>query len=408
MKKVIAMIAILGFAGSIANAQVGNFKYDGKFEFHKFANNNTTDADDDAGDKVNDQHHRANIGISFDAGQDAKVQVNLIKTPGANNVEFGQAYAALDNVLYVNHKFGRMFYGEQGDMVAYFGPDFWYGIDPVTDNGMLYNAFEGWYGEWKKDKLTLAALIGKKADTYGDVDGDEDLVGVTANYPVNDYLNPTAYVYMQKTDNPAGTPNDKLNVMGVKATGKIADLNLNYYGEFAMNSGEQNATEDYAGNALRLGATMDVELAGKWAFNAEIARGSGDDDGTDDENNDFTAISSNYRPGIVYGGFNAGLDNLTVINVGAMYTPAKIEKLTLGAKFFNLTPTEEPAAYDAIGNELDLCANWQHTENVSLKGYYAMFMADKDYMDIVNDATNDDDGTDDAAYQFGVLVNVKF
>ncbi|MEW5907272.1 MAG: porin [Elusimicrobiota bacterium] len=400
MKKLIAIAAVLGLASSMASAQVGNFKYDGKFEFHKFYNNNTTDANDNASDKEDDQDYRANIGINFDANDDVNVQVNLIKNAGANDVEFGQAYVSIPQVLKLDHKFGRMFYGEAGDIVAYYGPDAWY----VSD--MPYTALEGWNGVWKNDKMTVGAVFGKEVDAKNAENTDENVYGLTVNYPVNDMFNPTAYYYKHNTI-AAGTDN-KLNVFGVKANGKIKGVS--YYAEYAMNSGEQTATVDYEGSAFIAGAAMDVELAGKWTFNAEYASGSGDDTGADD--NDFYGVSENYRPGIIWGSGANSLGNLTTWNVGAKWNPDFQEKLTLSGKFLNFSPTEDAGlTYDTYGSELNVCAKWQHTENVGLKAYYAAFMFDKEYVDadaIIGDGVNNGNGTDDMAYQFGLLATVKF
>lgn len=410
MKKLIAIAAVLGLASSMASAQVGNFKYDGKFEFHKFYNNNTTDANDNASDKEDDQDYRANIGINFDANEDVNVQVNLIAArqivrnqagtgdATVNKVDFGQAYVSIPQVLKLDHKFGRMFYGEAGDIVAYYGPDAWY----VSD--MPYSALEGWNGVWKNDKMTVGAVVGKEVDAKNAENDDVNVYGLTVNYPVNDMFNPTAYYYKHNTI-AAGTDN-KLNVFGVKANGKIKGVS--YYAEYAMNSGEQTATVDYEGSAFIAGAAMDVELAGKWTFNAEYAMGSGDDSGADD--NDFYGVNTNYRPGIIWGNGVNSLSDLTTWNVGAKWTPDFQEKLTLSGKLFNFAITEDIAAqgWDTYGNELNLCAKWQHTENVSLKAYYAAFMFDKEYIDWDNDTTNNGNGTDDMAYQFGLLATVKF
>ena len=402
MKKVIALVAILGFAGSIANAQVGNFKYDGLFEFHRYNNSNTTDADSDAGDKRENQDYRANIGINFDASDDANVQINLIKLAGGDSVDFGQAYVGVKNVLKLDHKFGRQFFGKAGDLVAYYGPDAWYVAD------MPYSALEGWYAEWKNEKLNVNAIFGKEnAESKTTTNGDTNIHGVNASYQLHALLNPAAYIYKKVTVNAAATDDTKLNVYGVKANGKLEDLKLSYYGEYAMSRGAKTSAVDYEGSALLVGAAMDLEVAGKWTFSGEFGMGSGDE-ASAGKDEDFTAINSNYRPGIIYGGnaVTPGLADLTTWNLGAMWNPTFSEKLTLSGKLLNFSPTEEVTGvggYDTYGTELDLCAKWQHTENVFLKGYLAMFSYDSDYGKTLNAVNHDD-----AAYQFGLLASVKF
>jgi len=75
----------------------------------------------------------------------------------------------------------------------------------------------------------------------------------------------------------------------------------------------------------------------------------------------------------------------------------------VGAKYFHFAPTEEPTTYDVYGNELDLCANWKHSENVGVKAYYAMFMPDSDYA-----ATVTAPDSDDATSVLGAAFTVKF
>ena len=388
MKKVISIIALVVLAGSVANAQLKNFKYDGMLDLHKYSNTNTADFNKAVNDKTNDQDYRANIGFNFEAGEGANVQVNLIST-AANNVEFGQAYLGIDNLLGIGHKFGRMFYGDQGDLVIYYGPDYWY----VSD--MPYTATEGWLGEYKYDKLTVNALIAKevdvKKDTYG---ADIDVYGVKANYPVNDMINPTVYYY-QKADNTVA-PLDRLNVMGAKITGKY--MGFEYAGEYAMNNGAETATADYAGNAMKFNVGYGLDLMGKLNLGFEYLSTSGDDTSAD-KDEEFFGISSNYKPGFICGNFGAVIGDVTTWNIGADWNLEKVNKLTVGAKYFNFALTEDK---DKVGNELDITAKWAHSENVTLGAYYAMFMIDSDY------ATVNLAGNDDNASQMGLFASVKF
>ena len=404
MKQIIAIAAILSFAASVASAQVKNFKYDGLLEIHKYYATNTHDYDSNADDKDNDQDYRANLGFSFDAGQDANVQINLIKPSAVKTVEFGQAYVGFNNLLGLSHKFGRMFYGTPGDMVIYYGPDAWY----VSDMG--YTALEGWTGDWKNDKLTITALIAKESDTKNSKT-DTDIYGVTANYSVNEYFNPAAYVYQWASSDTGlifGTVGmDRLNVMGVKANGKF--MGLEYTGEYAMNSGDYiNSVTltkfDYKGHAVRINAAYGFDLIGKAKISGEYLTASGDK-GSSTKNENFYGIMENYRPGIIIGSANNPVANRTTWNLGANWTPEKLNKLNLEAKFYNFATTEKVTvganSYDAYGTELDIAAVWNHTENMALKGYYAITTADNKYskaMSIGNDN----------AIQIGLLASVKF
>lgn len=398
MKKVIGILALLALTGNIASAELfKNMKWTGGAEIKNVTGQKSVVAG--KADWSN-TFSRFTLGANFDLNDDINAQVTAVKgdfrkygdAAGSQSVDnitanvlFTEAYVNLKNVLYLNHKFGRQYYGNAGDMVIYYGPTF------GANNGVAnfsVSAIDGWYGEWMKGKWTVTGLAGKVSENSTTNPADVNLYGVTGKYDYSEEVKGSAYFY-QKDDRNDGAlyRHDTLNVAGVKAEGKFEGIG--YGVEYAMNMGKdkQVATPvDYKGTALKvnLDYALDAKEFGKFHLMGEYGMGSGDEAGSTDENGEFQAISQNYQPGMIFGTYGVGqtmngIGNLTVMNVGLKYMPKQIEKLSLGAKFFTFAPTEEPTTYDAYGSELDLCANWKHSENVGLKASYAMFMPEEDF-----------------------------
>jgi hypothetical protein len=418
------MLALVALVGNIANAELlNNFKWDGKIEISAQANNNAGDADSDALDKTSDIDARVQLNASFDITDDVEAVVSAVKAnrdygtasesvagATADGFFFEQAYLNLKGVLGFDHKIGRQYYGDEGSLVVYYGPRSWpyqYG-DAALTNPLMVSGIDGYSGWYKNDKLQIHALTAKIADVDNaaagiQADTDTDLVGVVGKYDLMEMLNIGAYVYEQKVYG-AAAPDLTKDVVGVKATGKI--LGFDYYGEIAKNYGRKNVGVNYTGSAFLAGAKYDIELAGKWTFMGEMGIGSGDKTSAD-KDEEFTSIASDYRPGVIFSGVrgNTGLGDLTTWNLGAKWLTPMSDKLTLSGKMYYFSPTEEvtgAGGYDTYGQELDLCAMWQHNENVGLKAYYAMLMVDSDYADAMLG------GKDDMMTTIGAALTVKF
>ncbi|OGR52477.1 MAG: hypothetical protein A2049_08100 [Elusimicrobia bacterium GWA2_62_23] len=441
MKKVIAMLALVALTGNIASAELlKNFKYDGKIEVNAWQMNDR-DYVETTTDKRNDVDTRVQLNMGFDLNEDVNAVVSAVKANRQagdasedmndvqNNVLFEQAYINLKGVLGLDHKLGRQYYGNEGDLNVYYGPQSWpfMADHAVQGNALSVSGIDGWSSAYNWGKWNFGAVLAKIDNNQAAADTDEDLTGITAKYDLMEDLKLGGYAYRYNAQAGANAgPNDHLDTIGVKADGKF--MGVEYNAEVAKNMGlanenvhqavyglanafylPNNTTGDYSGMAFKANVKYGIDLLGKLSFMGEYAMGSGDDDATDDKVEGFMAANSDYRPGIIWGGNHLntiggnGLSNLTTFNVGAMWNPSKIEKLTIGAKYFNFAPTEAPAAYDVYGNELDLCANWKHSENVGVKAYYAMFMPDSDYA-----ATVTAPDSDDATSVLGAAFTVKF
>ncbi|HOL62259.1 MAG TPA: hypothetical protein PK103_02705, partial [Elusimicrobiales bacterium] len=80
------------------------------------------------------------------------------------------------------------------------------------------------------------------------------------------------------------------------------------------------------------------------------------------------------------------------------WTPSAMEKLNIAATYYNMKVAEKNTGMkDTLGNEVDLVATWKHSDNLSLKGYYAMLKPEKDNA-----------GTDDAYTALGAAFVLKF
>ncbi len=434
MKKIISLGLALAFAAYALPAQaelLKNLTTKGEIEIQSLHMHNH-DLNSNANDEISQALTRVLYGANFDLVDDVNAQLSFCKVDRRYG-QVGQTVAGiqgliaitesnitLKNIFGLEHKLGRQYYGEPGDLIVYFGP-----LRHPYTLGMGVASLDAWKGTWTNDKWVLTGLIGKTAEAVAqNTNGDTDLWGLIGNYNMSEPANITGYWYRAAAQNPAnptaGNPNNHLNVIGAKVTGKIDKFN--YKGELAMNTGNSGfATNlNYTGMGLlaNMGYDMDIAL-GVLGFTGEFARGSGDDNGTDKDNAIFIAINSDYRPGIIYGGsglfdlnglggFSSGIGNLTTWNLGAKFAPKAYEKLTLGLKFYNFSFSENPAAGidTPIGSEWDLCATWKHSENVSVMGSLAKFAAAED--SFIAKAIHTAGIRLDSAVRYGVDFMVKF
>jgi hypothetical protein len=425
------MLAVVAFASSMAGAELlKNFKYDGKVEVNAYQTKNATDLNTKVKDTSSEVETRVQVNAGFDLNEDVNAVVSAVKcnrkygntgTATGESIDnitaavtFEQAYMNLKGVLGFDHRLGRQYYGNEGDLVVYYGPIMY----PYTAS-LPVTAIDAWTGWYKTGKWDLHAVSGKQANTtIGATDSDINLNGFVANYDLITDLKIGGYVYEKKSMQAAAATDLTLDVAGVKATGKFAGFD--YYAEFAKNYGRQAAGPvNYAGYALIANAKYGYDLMGKWTLMGEFAMGSGDKKTTDKKNKAFHSINSDYRPGAIWGRSFAGLGNsdpksivtdtgLTTWNIGAKWNPSKVEKLDLTAKYFYFAPTETKVdgvkiGYTTTGTELDFAANWKHSENVSVRGTLAAFMPNKKYAQTAFATTKHD-----AVNYMGLDFIVKF
>jgi len=417
------MLAVVAFASSMASAELlKNFKADGSVEaLGQLVND--TDFNSSVGDKYGDIKNRVMVNAGFDLNEDANAVVSVVKCDRSygqapqtantllNQFTFEQAYLNLKGVFGVDHKIGRQYYGNDGDIVLYYGPANWYtrglSATPV--------ALDGWTATWSKNKLAISAIMAKLTEAapvpVTTANTDKDLYGITASYDLNnEFVKPAAYFYEQKDRTAAPNKLNNKDVIGVKATGSFKGLN--YKGEYAMNMGKNNnlapnSDNKYQGFAIKINADYGMDFMGKVVFMGEFAMGSGDKTTGNKADKGFQDIKANYRPGLIAGGLGTitNLNNHTIWNLGANWTPAKVEKLNLEAKYYDFSSTQKAAASNVsrAGGEADLVATWNHSQNVALKLGLGAFMPTKKYAFVTQSTTKTNPTT-----LVDLYMNVKF
>jgi hypothetical protein len=325
------------------------------------------------------------------------------------NVKIDKVFGALDVTA------GRQFYGEEGDLVIYYGPR--------DDFGMRVDALDIFRADWNGEHMSVTGIAGKTQDgTITSTGGDAasagaatDLRGLVVSCKMHEMVKPSIYLYnkvqhaqdaLGKSGNiVTGGKNDNLWILGVKA--KIAVGGLSLHLEVAGNRGEDrsnaNVNTSYKGWAFLGKAAYKLDLSDLGMITpwGEYGYGTGDSNGTYAGNRNFQSINTDYRPGGIYGRFdNAaaqqlaggtsnlasnGLSNRIIWGVGIKGTPTAINKLTVGAAFWryafnrlsdngNASGTN-PATRNSrnIGSEVNVTAEWKHSENVSLKATAGSF-----------------------------------
>ena len=422
MKKILSMVAAVAILSSVASAELlKNFKHTGSLEVNAY-NVNNADFNKNIDDKYGDVDTRLMLDMSFDLNDDASAVVSVVKNnrqwgtaqEDANTIQtnlvFEQAYLNLKGVMGMDHKLGRQYYGKEGDMVIYFGPQRWPYM-PV----MPVSALDAWVGTYKYNDWTFTGLLGKIPDiitddaTGTDATGTmeenlsmgKNLSGIDVKTKIDRFdLNAYYYNYSDNDNTTVG----RLGVAGLRANWEcmfLKDLNLRL--EYDKNFGSDKSYAQYKGYAYKLNADYKMDLAGKMGFMAEYTYMSGQDTSTD--NKVYTPINIDYRPGIIANGYGVNSAYVTAVGTGykgmhfgANWTPSAMEKLNIAATYYNMKVAEKNTGMkDTLGNEIDLVATWKHSDNVSVKGYYAMFKPEKD-----------NSGTDDAQTALGAAFVLKF
>lgn len=415
MKKTLTIIAAVAMLSQIASAQLlKNFKYNGSLEINGY-NVNNIDFDKNSDDKVSDVDTRLMVDMSFDLSDDANAVVSIVKNNRQwgdnsenanaiqNNLFFEQAYINLKGVVGMDHKIGRQYYGNPGDMVIYYGPLYW-----PYDTGLTVSALDAWVGTYNYNDWIFTALLAKEINgNLSSPDNDKNISGISVKGKISRWtINPYIYYSNDKKTTPGVS--DYLAVIGTKINWDCTfDENLKLGLEYNKNMGKDLTASPtptkHKGFAYKINADYSMDLAGKLGLMAEYTFMSGQDSSSDDKV--YRPINSDYRPGIIANGY--GVDTTYVgaigtgykgLHFGANWTPSSLEKLNLALTYYNMKVAEKnPNMKDTIGNELDIVATWKHSDNIHVKGYYAMFKPEKD-----------NTLTDDAQTMLGAAFVVKF
>jgi hypothetical protein len=268
--------------------------------------------------------------------------------------------------------------------------------------------------------MSVTGIAGKVADgtlIQNGATAATDLRGVVVSCKMHEMVKPSLYVYNEvlhavgalgATSNGVNGvvsgKNTNLWIAGVKV--KVAVGGLSASGELAGNRGEDRTTAEYTsfkGWALLAKAAYKLDLSNLGMITpwGELGYGTGDSNGQSYGNRNFQAINTDYRPGGIYGRFDRtaslklntganslasdGLNNRIIWGIGIKGTPTAVNKLTVGAAFWRYAfnrladnananganPTTRNSRN--IGSEVDVTAEWKHSENVSLKATAGSF-----------------------------------
>ena len=425
MKKLLgASLSVAIVYGLMAPAQaevLKNLQINGELEMLGVKSNNLTDFSKGADDWDGRAHTRVLVNGSFDLNEDASAMITMGKTDrnwGASGtgsastvggskpqtitdvqgaVEFDQAYVNLKNVLGFDHRLGRQFYGEPGDLLVYFGPSRGPGVRTLPINSI--DAWTGSYN-WDNGAMHAQAIVGKMTSTPGAYpQSDTDVRGVEVSSTKMENMKLEGRLY----DAYSHTAGDKghLYTLSPRVSGKAMDGNLGYKAEVGLNFGNNNPTVannhcsgDCSAQGYGLLADVDYSMPfmGKLKLMGELGIGSGGKAG-DTNSKVFVTPASDYRPGDIFGG-NIGVlggyanvgglggingAGLTVFDVGFWHDTEKWPKLGWGLSFYDFSATEKnssPTGKAHIGDEIDLRAKWTHSDKLSITAGLGTFTAD--------------------------------
>ncbi len=449
MKKLLGTtLALAMFVPAGANAEVlKNFKVSGQLDIQTTSARNITDFATrptqgnvtSNNDRIGHATTRAIVKMDWDMLDDVHSHVTLVKGAegGAGTARvYGAAAQDLNTiqtqtiVQEANVKIdkvaglldvtaGRQFYGEEGDLVIYYGPRDAYGL--------RVDALDIFRADWNGEHMSVTGIAGKLADTTvaGIANAATDLRGLVVACKMHEMVKPSLYIYDKVThaqgglgspgSTVTGGKNSNLWVAGVKAKVSVAGLSAS--GEVAVNRGEDRTLADntsYKGWAFLGKAAYKVDLnnVGMITPWGELGYGTGDSNGTWNGNRTFQSINTDYRPGGIYGRFDNGaaialaggganlasngLSNRTIWGLGVKATPTALNKLTAGVAYwryaFNRLGDRNGTTAAAgttrnsrnIGSEVDVTGEWKHSENVSFKATAGTFLPGAGIADIQN------------------------
>ncbi|MBI5200207.1 MAG: hypothetical protein HY925_01360 [Elusimicrobia bacterium] len=340
------------------------------------------------------------------------------------NTFVNEAWVKVDKLFgHLDTTLGRQFWGEPGDLVAFWGPKNVYGLFVTAIDAAAVSASNDWMNFQGIAGKTAGSAVGVVAGADVDVRGIDvawKMLPVKVNTFVwNQVTHAGAALGTAPGAATAGGLNDNLWLYGAKVKGEA--MGGWFSGTVALNAGtnRNNATAatglpaasaNYIGKAILLdaGYKMDVADIGGFTPWATWGWGSGRHNTGSRHNENFTTIASDFRPGVMYGRFNSvssynlgnaigggittydgvggvaapGLTNRIIWGGGLKFNCARHQKSTLGVSYwdFNYQRATQVGATPAtavgnrhIGSELDVQLDWAHSENVMLSGGWATF-----------------------------------
>jgi len=407
MKKLIALIAVLGFVPYAHAADGADFSHSGEFRL-QYTNDMNADLDDDAADSPDQTYHqRLRWGTTVRAGEKMTAHFTLVhnadwgtsggtdQTPDTVPVNAAPGNAGTQNLLIVNEAY-----------MTWMASDAWslkMGRGSVTmadgrfvsanDFGPVAKAFDGALAMWDQE-IAKFGFFGVRGADYGKLGSggfneSGDFFGAMADFKSLPSFLKSAHLHVVevKKDATAAVADNKEATMkiGTSLTGEAGgvDWRLNY----EMEDGEKTAD---AGTKTDVSTSMiDAEIgyAMPDMMNSRVHFGyhtdSGTSSGTDDETYDGFHYDTHANAGLMD---IIGWGNLTYMRLGGTMMPS--DDITVGLEYLMFTQTEkEDAVYgtdgtaltagdttkDEIGNEIDLWVTKKYSNNFSATARYSLF-----------------------------------
>ena len=376
MKKFLALAFVALFSTSVLAAEFGlkNFEFYGEGLVTGFSvfNNYTTNANVGFVNTMNvlgvkfdvsenifaniAAGYIANWGDSADTGKSVQDYLDNIRI-----VEANLTFKDLFDVENLSAKVGRQFYGDNDSMVMYFGPEanrFAFDADVVSLDALtLYYDYEN---------LKANAVYANYQDrAWWGISNNFTIMGFDVKYAAHEMVDVQAYMYDIENEN-IGAPRHH-TLTGIKPAFKLDGFKASV--EMAKQfAGEQVFSDDTTAlntNFIKVDASFEIEKFTPRAM--YFVRGG--------EGKSFMDFGT-FAPGLIYSN-TIGSNDEQIVNAGVDYKHN--DKLILFFDYFNFGQRDGD---NTFGNEVNLKARYQYTENVGINAGYGYFIADDKFSDV--------------------------
>ncbi|MFA6582781.1 MAG: alginate export family protein [Elusimicrobiaceae bacterium] len=443
MKKLLglAMVGMLVASAIPAKAEIfKNLQTKGELEVYGVMTHNVTDLNSSLGDDYRNTYNRITYGAAFDMLDDLHANLTFVKNDrmwGENaqaisgaagnsileNIYLQEANIVLDDLFGLKAKIGRSFYGNEGDIIVYYGNQ--HMVDGLPTSSVDLASFvreDSIKGMDNAFELTYAKTLAAAAPLQ---DTGANFWAVKDVLRFNSDMDMGLFIYNQRTGNNSPViDGQNLWVLDLNHHGKA--MGFNWGAELAMNLGTWDKatqpTRNYKGWAAKLdiayeAKVQNIGLTPRFMF----AYGSGDNQGANgggQSDKNFRALNPNFQPGYIFGKSNGNfasavpgvqpwtdnsLSNLQVWNLGVdVDVTEKLSFIVDGYNFWvNSLAAGSFGGNRHIGAELDLTGNYAYAKNVDLGLYAAKFYPGGLLANANNGAIN-------SSYKIGSYVSVRF
>ncbi|MCA9780720.1 MAG: alginate export family protein [Candidatus Eremiobacteraeota bacterium] len=403
MNKLIALIAVLGFAGSAHAADGADFSHSGDFRL-QYVNNMNADMSDASTSDDTDQNWKQRLrwGTDVRAGEKLTGHFTLVHNANwgenAGTAQYPNVTTGTENILFVNEAYATWMLSDAWMMR--FGRGSFTMADgrfvSSNDYQPVQKAFDGALATWDQEMARISFFAVQGAN-FTEANAQGNFFGASADFKTLPDFMKTAnlHVVQVKQDETAdlgGLPQEDNMRAGFSVTGDVVGL------DWRVNYEIESGSLTLAGADSDISTSMmDAELGYTMAemMNSRLHVGYHMDSGNSAST---TAGDREQYNGFHYDTHNNGgfMDiyswgNLTYMNVGFSMNPT--DDINVAVDYYMFTQTEKdgvnssriasldsattPANGDAtkddLGTELDVTVTKKYTNNFNISGSYRMF-----------------------------------